>query len=109
MAIVAFRSTRYHDYPYCAGAFTLLLYSIPPILFTLLPRPTQDIPLTRCSHACVISANFEIILCITLHSAWEVFGVARISYEGIDRFANGTANYEMSGVRGASDSEGRGE
>ena len=70
------------------------------LLFTLLPWPAQDIPLTRCSHARVISANFEIILCITLHSAWEVFGVARISYEGIDRFANGTANYEMSGVRG---------
>lgn len=70
------------------------------LLFTLLPWPAQDIPLTRCSHARVISANFEIILCITLHSAWEVFGVARISYEGVDRFANGTANYEMSGVRG---------
>lgn len=70
------------------------------LLFTLLPWPAQDIPLTRCSHARVISANLEIILCITLHSAWEVFGVARISYEGVDRFANGTANYEMSGVRG---------
>lgn len=70
------------------------------LLFTLLPWPAQDIPLTRCSHARVISANFEIILCITLHSAWEVFGVERISYEGVDRFANGTANYEMSGVRG---------